>query len=418
MSINHHLLGKVTTDSILAKFKSGEWKCCGDVGTNFYRVGCDSSFPSPDAVFYDEKEKMLVSFEFKPPTENKRGILTGLGQAIAYLKSSNISYLIIPKRLEGFEIGNFIAEIYSLQIKEKLPLGLIVYDNENPANVSLIHNIGALSEKKEFKPTTGNRFWAKHQDMPIPLFHLILHCYYMKKFEGIKGDAFAHCWNKYLVPEEAIRQLEPAEVIDCNGEPIKTLSGIKNISFLEKKIIATKKLSGEARNKAILALKKDTDTNFVGDNYFNSIKKNFVTFLKHIGVVDSTGNLTDSGLKLYLLGVINGPKSKQFQDYFLKTILTAGSHLDLIFDLDKLCKEYKCEKDIKQIKQIMLKEYESKGMIKQNPKRMVGDESSVEFLKYEFILWNSTGLTVKTNGKPNVSFDWKKIIEICSLPDL
>ena len=104
--MNHHLLAKMTTDSVLAKFKSGEWKCCG-VGTNFYRVGCDSSFPSPDATFYDESEKLTVCFEFKPTTENKRGILTGLGQSIAYLKSSNVSYLIVPNKLEDFEAKTF-----------------------------------------------------------------------------------------------------------------------------------------------------------------------------------------------------------------------------------------------------------------------------------------------------------------------
>lgn len=122
MLINHHLLGKVATDSILAKFKSGAWKCCGNAGTNFYRVGCDASFPSPDAAFYDDSQKLLVSFEFKPPTENKRGILTGLGQSIAYLKSSNIAYLIIPKKLEDFEIGKYMDELYSSQINGRVPI--------------------------------------------------------------------------------------------------------------------------------------------------------------------------------------------------------------------------------------------------------------------------------------------------------
>ena len=91
MSVNHHLLAKATTDSVLANFKSGAWNCCTDVGTEFYRVGCDSTFPSPDAAFYDDAKKLMVTFEFKPPTETKRGILTGLGQSIAYLNSSNLS---------------------------------------------------------------------------------------------------------------------------------------------------------------------------------------------------------------------------------------------------------------------------------------------------------------------------------------
>ncbi len=418
MSINHHLLAKATTDSVLAKFKSGAWKCCGNIGINLYRVGCESTFPSPDASFYDEAEKVMVSFEFKPPTENKRGILTGLGQSIAYLKGSNISYLIIPKKLEDFEIASYMLDLYENQIKKNLPVGLIVYENDNPTDVRLIHNVESLFEKREFKPIASSRFWAKHLDMPIPLLHRILHCYYLKKIGQIHGDAFAYCWDKYLVPKTVLTTLEPANVIDINNEPIKTLSGRKNILFFEKKIIAAKKLTGLARDNALLKLKKDADSSFVGDNYYNSVKKNFVTFLKHIGLVDSTGNLTEGGFRLYHLGLTNGTRSNLFQYYFLQKVLTTGHHLDLIFDIDRLCNEYRGKKSMKEIKKIMFDDYEKKGMIKKNPERIAGSESSVEFLKYEFILWNSMGLTVKTNGKPEISFNWKKITEICSLPDL
>ncbi len=418
MSINHHLLGKVATDSILAKFKSGAWKCCGNAGTNFYRVGCDASFPSPDAAFYDDSQKLLVSFEFKPPTENKRGILTGLGQSIAYLKSSNIAYLIVPKKLEDFEIGNYMDELYSGQINGRIPVGFIIYDNENPEQVNMIHNITTLGKKLEFSPGSTERFWAKHQDLPIPLFHLILHCYYLKKIGIVHEDAFAHCWKSCLIPEKTIDLLQPAIVKDFFGKPIKTVAGTKNISFLEKKINAAKKLSGVDKENAILSLKQDAKTNFVGDNYFNSIKKNFVTFIKHLGLIDSTGNLTEDGFKVYHLGLANGPNSKIFKDYFLKYVLINGHHIDLIFDIDKLCNKYRGEKDFSQIKSIMLNEYESKGMIKRNPHRKVGEKSTVGFLKYELILWNSMGLLIKTNGKPNVSFNWKKIVDVCSLPEL
>ena len=116
MSANHHLLAKTTTDSVLAKFKSEAWKCVTDVGKDFYRVGCDSTFPSPDAAFYDDGKKLMVSFEFKPPTETKRGILTGLGQSIAYLNSSNLSYLVIPQFLEDFQLENYMTSLFQNQI--------------------------------------------------------------------------------------------------------------------------------------------------------------------------------------------------------------------------------------------------------------------------------------------------------------
>jgi|GEM_PF-1984226 len=418
MSLNHHFLAKATTDSVLAKFKSGEWKCCGNAGLNFYRVGCESGFPSPDAAFYDNEEELMVCFEFKPPTENKRGILTGLGQSIAYLKSSNISFLVIPKKLENFELGTYMTELYDTLIRDTIPIGLIIYDNDNVGDVQLVHNVAPLAHKKDFTPTGNQRFWAKHQDLPIPLFHLLLHCYYLKKVGVISGDAFSYCWNKYLFPKKAVDDLTPMEVKDTSGVPINTLSDRKKILFGEKKIKKIHTLVGTAKTTAIEKLEKDIDSTFVGDNYYNSIKKNFVTFLKHIGMIDSTGDMTEEGFKLYHLGLTNGPRSRLFEDYFIKTVLTIGHQLELIFDIDILCNEYRGKKDTKEIIKIMHKEYEEKGMIKSNPGRTVGKESTVGFLKYEFILWNSCGLTVKTNGKPGISFNWKKITEICSLPSL
>ena len=90
----------------------------------------------------------------------------------------------------------------------------------------------------------------------------------------------------------------------------------------------------------------------------------------------------------------------------------------LIFDLDNLCNQYKGSHDFNQIKQLMLQDYDSRGMIKSNPKRIAKASSTVGFLKYEEILWNSLGLKSNSAGTPNVSFNWKKITEVCSLPDL
>jgi len=419
MSVNHHLLAKTTTDSVLANFKSGNWTCLNNMGADFYRVGCDSTFPSPDATFYDDVRKMMVAFEFKPPTETKRGILTGLGQTIAYLKNSNIAYLIVPDRLDDFLIGNYMRDLFEEQIGEKLPIGLITYDNNSPSNVSLIRNVNSIEKVREFKATPSGRFWAKHLDMPIPLFHLILHCYYLKMIGRIDGDAFVYCWNNYLVPESVLDTLSPITVNDINGNPIKTLSGRKNITFFEKKINTYRKIiSPEEKIIAQQKLIKDRDTSFIGDNYYNSIRKNFVTFLKHIGVIDSVGNITDDGFKLYHLGLVNGPHSMLFRDYFTQRVLMTGNHLDLIFDLDVLSNKYRCAKNMMEIRQLLEVEYEDKGMIKRNPNRKAADISKVEFLKYEFILWNSLGLFADTEGIPEKSFNWKKITEICSLPEI
>lgn len=418
MSANHHFLAKTTTDSVLEKFRTGNWSCCDDAGAGFYRVGCDSSFPSPDAAFFDDTKKILVSFEFKPPTETKRGILTGLGQSIAYLKSCNLSYLVIPSKIEDFRMGDYMADLYTKQIGDHLPVGLIVYDNDQPSEVELRHNVKSITDTRVFASFAASRFWAKHQDLPLPLFHLILHCYYLKKIGLVKDDAFAYCWKTFLVPPGVLSELRGVEVKDLSGTIIKTLSGRKNIIFLEKKLNKISELKGAEQQLAIEKLSRDIDTRISGDNYYNSIKKNFVTFIKHIGAIDSTGNLTEEGFKLYELGLSAGANSILFENYFLKTVLTSGHHLDLILDLDNLCNKYRGKKNLSEVISIMEEEYETKGMIKRNPRRIAGDESSVDFLKYETILWHSTNLMIQIKGKPEAAFNWKKITDICSLPDL
>lgn len=418
MQMNHHILAKTTTDSILRKFKTEEWRCCNGLGRNFYRVTTDASFPSPDAAFYDSSKKFLVSFEFKPPTETKRGILTGVGQSIAYLKECNISYLIAPERLEDYNLGAFLTDLFQTQIYGKIPAGLILYQNDNPDIVQLICNIPDDFKIKKISGAKANevsrsRFWAKHQDLPLPLFHLLLHCYYLKKSHIIQEDGFKYCWSNHLISNNILTDFRPIKVYDCTGNVIKTPSGTKDIKFLEKILVDSQKLDLEERRKLI---SHEIDTDFSGDNMFQSIKKNFTTFMKHLQVIDSEGEITDAGFKLYHLGLTNGPSSKIFKDYFTKEVLTIGHHLDLLLDLDLILRSNPLLTFNKCLS-VMEKSYEERGLIKRNPNRKAGGTSKVGFLKYECILWRALGL-LKPLKRSHYAVDWKTITEICSLPEL
>ena len=411
MALNHHVLAKATTDAILQNFKTATWQYNGSWGADFYRVGTSADFPSPDAAFYDPTNKKLASFEFKPATETKRGMLTGVGQSIAYLKSCDLAYLISPQIIDGFNMGDFLTDLYNTQIGDKIPVGLIIYDNNNPNNLTLAHNVATLSTDTEHahKPT-ADRFWAKHQDLPIAMFHLLLHYYYLKKVGIVKEDAFTACWKEKIIPTNILTDFRTAPVKDIAGNIIGTLQTGKPLTFLEKKVATMRKSKPQNQWAAIIS--QDIDTTFVGDNYYNSIRKNYVTFLKHIQVIDSEGSLTDSGFKLYHIGLSNGPTSKVFADYFTREVLTVGHHLDLLLDIDSTSKKHP-DKDIDEVLAIMETEYELKGYIKRNPNRVAGDASKTGFLKYEKILWQSLGLMDK---KYNIQ--WRKITEICSLPEL
>lgn len=418
MQMNHHILAKTTTDSILNKFKTEEWNCCNGIGKGFFRVTTDASFPSPDAAFYDEEEKFLVSFEFKPPTETKRGILTGVGQSIAYLQEANISYLIAPRWLEDYNLGGFLTELFQNQIYGKIPSGLILYQNENPQDVQLITNIatnlGVTTQTNlKSRSITTSRFWAKHQDLPIPLFHLLLHCYFLKKSHTISVDAFKYCWTHYLISPTILSDFQTKEVFDCSNQIIMTPAGRKPIRFLEDILKKTQSLEPLVRRNKV---EREINTEFSGDNKFQAYKKNFVTFMKHLKVIDSEGELTDSGFKLYHLGLIHGANSKIFRDYFAKEVLTTGHHLELLLDLDKTIRE-NINQSYSSCLLAMEESYENKGYLKRNPNRISGETSTVEFLKYENILWRLLGLIIR-NGRNRYYVNWKAITEICSLPDL
>lgn len=409
-TMTHHLMAKATTDAILDKFKTGAWTYGAGFGADFLRTGVPSDFPSPDAAFYDPTGDALAYFEFKPDTENKRGILTGLGQSIAYLQDCNLSYLVAPKQLADFDLQAYLTDLYRAQLDGRIPVGLITYDNGAPSNVSLIQNVSTLAERPPAsKKVTVDRFWAKHQDLPIPLFHLILHYYYLAKVGLIDGDPFAACFSESLVPDAVAASFTAQKVFDITGAPIKTVRGTKDIAFFEKKLEDAANQSPEEIRSMIA---HETDTSFTGDNYYHSIKKNYVTFMKHMQMINSENELTDLGFAMYHLGIVNGPTSKNFNDYFIKILLTVGHHLDVILDYEAMQKAMP-GKTSNEILRAMEISYETRGLIKRNPGRKAAPVSKVAFLKYERILWKALGLI---DGDDVIQ--WRKITEICSLPEL
>ena len=422
MLLNHHILAKKATDSVLAKFKNGDWNCCGEYGRGFFRTGCDADFPSPDATFGDSENDLVVSFEFKPPTETKRGILTGLGQSIAYLQFSDLSYLVIPETVEDYDISGHLSGLFSSIITDKIPVGLISYKNDNPEEVALAHNVTQLlAHDVKHSSVQNSRFWAKHVDMPIPLFHLILHYSYLRKVNNDQEDAFARCWESAMAPKANLLKLDPQPVRDVNGQVIMTVAGTKPLTYYEKTVAKIKSMSGAEREQAIAEMIGKADTHSTGDNMFNSVRKNCIPFMHHVGMIDSNCQLTSEGVRMYHLGMVNGPQSSLFRDYFTRMVLLDGHHIDLIYDLERLSCDYRGKKDATEIKAIMLNEYAAKGMIKTNPGRCAVDTKSTEvsrFLKYELILWRSLGLMKKTTGLPSFAFDWQRITEVCNLPSL
>ncbi|MFT4757302.1 MAG: hypothetical protein ACI91R_001955, partial [Vicingaceae bacterium] len=343
----------------------------------------------------------------------------GLGQAVAYLNGCNISFLVIPTYLEDFNISEFMNSLFDSQIVGQLPVGLISFDVDDPDKVELLNNVSIKNDNIEKSTKGSDRFWAKHQDLPIELFHLILDFYYQRKTQKITCDAFEACWNECLFPISNIDNLTTPPILDLKGNIIRTLRRTKNIDFGGKKINEIKNKAGKNKADAIKLLRQRRDPNTPGDTLYQSYRKNFVSFLKHVQVIDSEGELTDLGFKLYHLGTVNGPSSKIFCDYFTRLVLFTGNQLDVIMDLEDLCNQYRGVKTYDEVQQELELQYTNKGMIKRNPRRVVGAANNTPFLKYEDLLWKALDIRKDIpNALPDVHFNWKRITEISSLPEL
>lgn len=76
-----------------------------------------------------------------------------------------------------------MESIFNDVIDNKLAVGLIAFHNKDPKQVKILRNVSVSNALAQTSDMVNSRFWAKHQDLPIPLFHLILHCFYLKKLK-------------------------------------------------------------------------------------------------------------------------------------------------------------------------------------------------------------------------------------------
>ena len=198
------------------------------------------------------------------------------------------------------------------------------------------------------------------------------------------------------------------------------MNGDKNVTYCENILENIKKKyeTDEERKKALsyeIATEKSEGYKGSWDNNYNRVRRYILAFFKQINMIDSNNDLTEKGFKLYQVGLINGAESKLFKDYFAREVLITGCHFDLIVDFDKYFREKFSElgSNIGKFMNYMEEEYEKNGYIKRNPNRKAKKENHKAFLAHERALWRYLDLM-----DSNYVVDWKRIIEVCTLPDL
>ena len=243
-------------------------------------ITSSSDWPEPDFVFSDPSTRITFGFEFKPPGQERREYLTGLGQTLGYLKRFEQALLIVPEEAEGFKIASYLAEL-----ADGIPLqiGVVSYDRDDIGNLRLIHAppsqpVGPLQGKASLSST----FWAFWMDQSINEFYIMLKTAYELKPK--QGD---------------IRKEVFARVFDL-----------------------MKKGKTYANDGNHRELKQDLD--------FSSWFTNYHLPYEHCELWGVDGKLTMKGVRLYQIAETYGWDSDQFRSAIARAYFEMGRHLVLM----------------------------------------------------------------------------------------
>lgn len=412
MTYDHHIMAKTCSDVALSNWRNGEW--ANTIISNQVRsVGSQSSFPSPDATFFDDKFQRVINFEFKPPSETKRGMLTSIGQALAYLNNSNLSFIFCPESVDGFNISNYFKDLFQDHIVGKLPIGLISYENDNPSKITELVSIepSTILSKKINSNIISDRYWAKHQDLPNEvLFALLDKAFVLPDTQNRKHEVWKSTWVDYIFDKmrvlNTLNDLDP-HIFYHYGTPFQL--GKKKKSELRKKV----KNGKITENDALAELKHWADPDRKGDCYSESYKKNFMTFIGHLELWDDACRLTPSGYELHKIGKIYGPNSKMFLDALIRIVLFSGRHLDLIMDLWEFSIDNR-EKTLPELANKFTDYYANQGKIKFNPNRRKKTGQNEQF-RFELIFWRKFNLLAEHYSSDGpLEFNFREISRICA----
>ena len=402
---------------MLANWRKGAWKET-PISKAVYLTTSHANWPCPDGAMYDPENSLSLGIEFKPTTESKRGIQTGIGQSLTYLDKFSASYLIIPIKVEQFAISKYLKKIFEKEVRGKLPLGLIGYEPGQPFIVEMLVDI---DNQLSFEPDTRRRlgqgrYWAKFVDSSPHLVYLALETSlnYKGVSENRKESVYRLFFDKYLFPKEHRETLTPFESeIDLWGK--------KKMKPFGKKINELNTLIREGqldRESAIEELKQHTfyegrptlTRSSQNDNLYKSYRKNYFTFLDHLQLWDENARLTPLGRELFSIGKNKGHDSKEYFIRFAKLILKQGKHYHLLKDIDKYSKGLSFESGIK-ARQHVFNKFENEGLVKRNLNR-AAVEGSTKLFSMQFQLWTKLGFCPRSDRYVpdyGFNFDWTKI---------
>lgn len=292
MSFDHNLMAHGAAKVLLNQLQNGRagWSTPRLTNrTTYWQSMAD--WPRPDSAFEDRSTGASMAIEFKPPGQVKREYVTGLGQALTYLRSFEYSAMVVPERAgDGFHIAAYLRDALVESFARNLPMALFCYQKD-PSEDSDLRPLINLRPRPDPGPRIPhgrrNVFWAYWRDLSQHDAFFLL-----RQMDSSTGRVFPAAYRRFwnarmskgraLTWEERRRKARPIHAPGYSGEQL-----------------------------------------------------NASLSLRHIGVLSSENTLTEEGLKLLGLGKIYGPSSVAFTKYLTQLILENGRHIELIFWLEE-----------------------------------------------------------------------------------
>lgn len=330
---------------------------------NIRRIGT-SGWPLADFQLLDYDNNYTWAFEFKPPGQQKREYVTGLGQAYTYLNFADYSALIVPVMSnDRFSIADYLSKTSKLEVLSNSPVAIFAYDESrllsgDPGSLSLIRSIN--NKRSEIPPNkksedSGGVFWTWWRDTSDTELYRLL------ELSDIHRGKSPDIYTDYVWPDFQ-KELANGKVCTWEGEPRRVNSG------------------------------------------FSQHKQNYKIPLFRLGLIEQdSGDLTEEGYDLLKIGKIFKPNSAVFLDEIARIILTRGQHLELINQLENYQNSLARNAEELQSSKSFFGGFETwldkQGLIPQRKPGRVTTGNKNSFIRDEPKLWNKLHLTNVKNDQ-------------------
>lgn len=375
MSFEHNLLAHAAGKLILTQLQGGAapWATPRLTQTCGYWHGI-ADWPRPDIALHDATTGATLAVEFKPPGQPKREYVTGLGQALTYLRSFEYSAIVLPsKSADGFEIANYLHHNLQEPCAVGLPIALFVYER-NPGDETDLRPLLALRERPGVPPPTprnvGRRvFWAYWRDLSQYDLFTLLQAMDTSDSANPYNSAYRRFWTKKMS-----RGLAQTWEGKCRRQ--------------------------KPRNSPS----------------YQAEQLNAFLSMRHTGLVTSEGRLTEDGITLLRQGKVYGPASISFMNTLGSLVLDKGRHLDLILWVEEQQRAIsrRRKRSAADFYHGLDLRLQDAGII---PKAPIGRPKAT-FLRDEQKLWNKLGLLVPSRTRGyfhrgvGIIFNWRAIVSM------